>query len=285
MAQVLTTLSNVLILASMYILVALGFAFLFNMLGILNLAHGAVYMVGGYIGYALISSVGINPWAAIVISTGLMSLFGVVLERYCFRPFTGDFNRIVMVGVAINVVLQTAVNALLGTKMQALPALVDGYLRLGTFRISYQRITIFVIGAVLLLAVMMFVQRTKQGQQMLAISQDIEGAALSGINVHRVSALACAVGSGLAALAGCLMGSYLMLGPYMGDIMLIKALVLVILAGIGSIAGIFVTGLVLGGLDAVFPVILNGALSGAIPYMIVVVMLLLRPQGFFGREA
>lgn len=285
MEQVVATIFNVLILSSMYILVALGFAFLFNMLGILNLAHGAVYMVGGYIGFALINSAGVNPWVAILIATLIMAGFGVVLERFCFRPFTGDFNRIVMVGVGINVVLQTAVNALLGTRMQALPSFFDGYLRFGVVSVSYQRITIFLIGAALLVSVSWFVRRTKHGQQMQAISQDIEGAALSGINVHRVSALACAIGSGMAALAGCLMGSYLMLSPYMGDLMLIKALVLVILAGIGSIGGIFVTGLLLGGLDAVAPVIFDGAVADAIPYIVVVVVLLLRPRGFFGREA
>lgn len=285
MEQVVATIFNVLILSSMYILVALGFAFLFNMLGILNLAHGAVYMVGGYIGFALINSAGVNPWVAILIATLIMAGFGVVLERFCFRPFTGDFNRIVMVGVGINVVLQTAVNALLGTRMQALPSFFDGYLRFGVVSVSYQRITIFLIGAALLVSVSWFVRRTKHGQQMQAISQDIEGAALSGINVHRVSALACAIGSGMAALAGCLMGSYLMLSPYMGDLMLIKALVLVILAGIGSIGGIFVTGLLLGGLDAVAPVIFDGAVADAIPYVVVVVVLLLRPRGFFGREA
>jgi branched-chain amino acid transport system permease protein len=285
MEQVVATIFNILILSSMYILVALGFSFLFNMLGILNIAHGAVYMVGGYVGYALISSAGVNPWLSILIATLVLAAFGVVLERCCFRPFTGDFNRIVMVGVGINVVLQTAVNALLGTKMQALPALFDGYLRYGMVSISYQRISIFLIGAALLAAVFWFVSRTKRGQQMQAISQDIEGAALSGIKVHRVSALACALGSGMAALAGCLMGSYLMLSPYMGDLMLIKALVLVILAGIGSIGGIFVTGLLLGGLDAVAPVIFSGAIADAIPYVVVVVVLLLKPRGFFGREA
>jgi branched-chain amino acid transport system permease protein len=285
MEQVIATIFNVLILSSMYILVALGFAFLFNMLGILNLAHGAIYMVGGYIGYALITSVGINPWLAIVVATLIMAGVGVLLERYCFRPFTGDFNRIVMVGVAINIVLQTAVNAMLGTEMQALPALFSGYLRFGMVSVSYQRISIFIIGAAMLVLVFWFVKRTKRGQQMQAISQDIEGAALSGINVHRVSALACALGSGLAALAGCLMGSYLMLSPYMGDLMLIKALVLVILAGIGSVGGIFVTGLLLGTLDAVAPVVFSGAVADAIPYVVVVVVLLVRPRGFFGREA
>jgi branched-chain amino acid transport system permease protein len=120
---------------------------------------------------------------------------------------------------------------------------------------------------------------------MQAISQNLEGASLQGINVHRVSTLACAVGCALAAVAGCMMGAYSGLGPFMGDAMLVKALMLVILAGVGSLGGIFLTGLVLGGLNAVVPVLTSGATSDAIAVAIVVVLLLLKPKGFFGHEA
>jgi branched-chain amino acid transport system permease protein len=97
MELAVATVTNLLILASMYILVALGFAFLFNMLGILNFAHGVIYMLGGYIGLALISALGINQWAALIISAVIIGAFGIFLERFCFRPFIGNFNRIVMI--------------------------------------------------------------------------------------------------------------------------------------------------------------------------------------------
>jgi branched-chain amino acid transport system permease protein len=268
----------------MYILVALGFAFLFNMLRILNLAHGAIYMVGGYVGLSFIMILGFNQWIALLLTVLIIAAFGVFLERFCFRPFVGDFNRIVMVCVAIAVILQTAVNIIAGTKTLALPPFAEGVLRAGTFSVSYERIVTFAIGAALLGLVIWFVNRTKWGQQMQAIAQDTEGAYLQGINVHRISALACFIGCGLAALAGCMMGAYLRLGPYMGDLMLIKALILVIMAGVGSISGILVTGLVLGALDAALPVLVPGAGSDAITVGIVVVILLIRPQGFFGYE-
>jgi branched-chain amino acid transport system permease protein len=284
MELIVATSTNFLILSAMYILVALGFAFLFNMLRILNLAHGAIYMVGGYVGLAFIVLLGVNQWIALLLTTVIIAAFGVFLERFCFRPFVGDFNRVVMVCVAIAVVLQTAVNIIAGTKTLALPPFVEGVLRAGTFSVSYERITTFAIGAALLGLVIWFVNRTKWGQQMQAIAQDMEGAFLQGINVHRISALACFIGCGLAALAGCLMGAYLRLGPYMGDLMLIKALILVILAGIGSVSGILITGLVLGALDAVLPVLVGGAGSDAIAVAIVVILLLIRPRGFFGYE-
>lgn len=285
MEQVLATLTNVLILSSMYILVALGFAFLFNMLGILNLAHGAIYMVGGYIGFALIMALGFNQWVALLLTTLIVAAFGVFLEKFCFRPFVGDFNRTVMICVAITVILQTSVNIIAGTKILALPPFVGGVFRTGLISVSYERIVTFAIGAVLLGVIIWFVNRTRWGQQMLAISQDIEGASLQGINIHRVSALACALGCGLAAIAGCLMGAFLGLVPFMGDLMLIKVLMLVIVAGVGSIGGILITGFMVGSLNAVLPVLLSGAVSDAIAVAIVVVLLLFRPQGFFGHEA
>jgi len=279
-----TTITNILILSSMYILVALGFAFLFNMLGILNLAHGAIYMIGGYLGFLFVSALGFNPWVALLLSTVIIAAFGLFLERFCFRPFVKDMNRLIMVCIAIAVILQTTVNIIAGTKTASIPAFAEGVLRVGSFSVSYERIITFVIGAALLGATIWFVNRTKWGQQMQAISQDMDGAFLQGIKVHHVSAIATVIGCGLAAVAGCLIGAYLNLWPFMGDFMLVKVLILVILAGIGSFVGIIITGLVLGGLDSVLPLVMSGAASEAITVVIVVVLLLIRPKGFFGRE-
>jgi branched-chain amino acid transport system permease protein len=278
------TVTNLLILSSMYIVVALGFAFLFNMLGIPNLAHGAIYMIGGYIGLALISAMGINQWVALILTAMVVGAFGVFLERFCFRRFVGDFNRIVMICVAIIVILQTSVNIIAGTQILSLPPFAVGILRVGPVSVSYERIVTFAIGAALLGIVIWFVNGTKWGKQMQAISQDKEASFLQGINVHRVSALACFIGCALAAIAGCLIGAYLNLGPFMGDFMLVKVLILAILAGAGSISGIFIAGLILGTLDSALPVLISGAASDAIAVGIVVVLLFIRPQGFFGHE-
>jgi len=285
MELIVATVTNLLILSSMYILVALGFAFLFNMLGIPNFAHGAIYMLGGYIGLALISAAGINQWAALIIAAVVIGAFGVFLERFCFRPFVGDFNRIIMVCVAVIVILQTSVNIIVGTQIVSLPPFAEGVLSIGLVSVSYERIATFAVGAFLLGMVIWFVNRTKWGQQMQAISQDIEGAFLQGIKVHRISALASFIGCALAAIAGCMIGAYLSLGPFMGDFMLVKVLILAILSGVGSISGIFIAGLVLGALDSILPLFISGAASDAVAVGIVVVLLLIRPQGFFGHEA
>ena len=285
MAQIVATISNVLILSSMYILVALGFAFLFNMLGLLNLAHGAIYMIGAYIAFILVAGLGLSLWVAMVLATLVVALLGIFLEKVCFRPFVGDFNRSVMICVALTVLFQTIVNIMAGAKSLALPPIAQGVLRVGPVSSNYERIVTFAIGAVLLVAFVVFVNKTKWGQQMQAIAQNTDGASLQGISVHKISALASALGCGLAALAGCLMGALLGIGPFMGDSMLVKALMLVILAGVGSVGGIFLAGLLMGALNAVLPLVTNGAASEAAAVAVVVILLLIRPKGFFGHEA
>jgi len=278
------TLVNTLILASVYILVSLGFAFLFNMLGILNLAHGAIYMVAGYLGYSFIVGLGINHWIGMLLSTIIVAGLGVFLEKFCFRPFASDFNRIVMICVVITVVLTTTVNILIGTKQLAIPTFLGGVFRTGLFSVNWDRIVAFTIGAIILVGITLFVNRTRWGLQMQAISQNMEAASLQGINIQRISAIACALGFGLAAIAGCLMGTLYNLSPFMGQVTLVKILMVVILAGAGSFGGIFIVGLILGGLYGVLPVLLPGAVSDAIAVTIFMVILLFRPQGFFGHE-
>lgn len=268
----------------MYILAALGFAFIFSMLGILNIAHGGIYMVGGYLAFFLITKLGIYPWAGLLLVGVILAGLGVLIERFCFRPFVGDFNKIIMVGVSITVIIKTIVNIMLGTKTLTVTPLIKGVIGIDSFSVSSERILTLIIGGILLGIIAWFVNRARWGKQMQAIAQNIDGARLQGINVNSISAIACALGLGLAAIAGCLMGMLLSLSSSMGDLMLIKVLIVVILAGVGSVSGIFITGLVLGAMDAVFPVITNGIVGNAIAVAIVIIILLIKPRGFFGRE-
>jgi branched-chain amino acid transport system permease protein len=128
------------------------------------------------------------------------------------------------------------------------------------------------------------VNRTALGRQMEAVSQDRLGALLQGININRVSAIICAVGCALAAVAGCLMGAYQGLSATMGDTMNLRILMLVMLAGAGSMNGIMITGIVMGFLDSLFPVLIQGNAASAAAIAIVVVLLLAKPKGFFGHE-
>jgi branched-chain amino acid transport system permease protein len=273
-----------LMLAAVYILVSLGFAFLFNMLGIFNVAHGSIYMAAGYVGYLFIGTLGLNQWISLIVVVILFAIIGLFLERFCFRPFIGDFNRQIMIGVAIIAILETSVNILIGSQMYIIPTFVKGTLKAGAYSVNWDRISAFGLGGFLLILIILFVNRTRWGQQMQAITQNMEGAALQGINIHRISAIVSALGCALAAIAGILMGSLYTLDPFMGDSTLIKILILVILAGVGSFKGVIFMGLLLGALYATLPLLIQGAASDAVAVVIILAILLVRPQGFFGRE-
>ncbi|MBN1367459.1 MAG: branched-chain amino acid ABC transporter permease [Dehalococcoidales bacterium] len=276
---------NTLVLSSMYILVALGFALLVSIVNILNLAHGVIYMLGGYICYLFIGSLGLNNWLALGITIIAMAILGIFVERYAFRRFTGDFERSLVICIAITLIIQTTVNIIAGTKNMAIPTFIEGNLHLGSVTVSWERLIIFVIGIGFLLVLIWLVNWTKLGRQMRAIAQNITGAKLQGINIFRISAFACALGFAFAGIAGSLMGSYLSLSPYMGDTMLTKVLIIVMVAGFGSTGGILITGFILGALDAFLPLWVSGAGSTGIVLAVIIIILLFRPQGFFGHEA
>jgi branched-chain amino acid transport system permease protein len=278
------TITNMLVLAAVYILVSLGFAFLFNMLGIFNIAHGSIYMAAGYLAYLFIGAIGLNQWIGLVIVVVLFAGFGLFLEKFCFRPFIGDFNRQIMIGVAIIAILETSVNILIGSQMYIIPTFVEGTLEAGAYSVAWDRIAAFGLGGVLLALVILFVNRSRWGQQMQAITRNIEGAALQGINIHMISAIVSSLGCALAAIAGILMGSLYTLNPFMGDGTLVKILILIILAGVGSFKGVIYMGLLLGALYATLPLLIQGAASDAVAVIIILVILLIRPQGFFGHE-
>lgn len=284
LAQLISSmLINALVLSSIYVLVALGFAFLFSIMGILNFAHGVIYMAGAYLCYKL-TITGINQWLAMLIAVIVVGLFGIILERFFFRPFFGDLNRTIIVCIGIITVLQNGVAISEGYSVSKLPAFVQGMLRVGIFSVSAERIVTFSIAICLLVLLLLFVGRTRTGQQMQAIAQNKEGAVLQGISIHRISALACIIACGLAAVAGSLMGGLLSLTPYMGDSIMTKLLQVLVLGGVGSIRGILFAGLIIGVFDATLPVFVTSAAGDAITILVTILILLFRPQGLFGRE-
>ena len=187
---------NAFLISAMYIVVALGFAFLMNVMGFINFSHGAIYMVAGYLCYQLAVVYGLNLWVSLLISVIIISAFGIFLERYCFRYATGNLDRMIIITIAIILILQNGINVTVGAYVRSLPSFAPGILKILTFSFATDKLLTLVIGGVLLAVIIWFTRRTKYGLQMQAVSQNLEGAALQGINVHRVSAIACAMACG-----------------------------------------------------------------------------------------
>ena len=275
---------NTLVLASMYILASLGFAFIFNMLGTVNLAHGAFYMLAAYITYYLCAKAGLNNWLAMAISAAALAGLGILMERVVFRPFYTQFSRVVMISVALMTMLQQTATILSGSQTLSIDCYATGITDLGVVIVSNEKLVTFGVGLVLLIVTLIIVYKTKLGMEMEAVAQDRMGASLQGIPINRVSALVCALGFALAAISGSMMGAYQQLSPYMGDTMNIRILMLVMLAGAGSMNGIIATGAIMALFDSVFPVLFQSYTASALSCSAIVVLLLIRPKGFFGHE-
>jgi branched-chain amino acid transport system permease protein len=282
--MVVQTVINVVLLSVVYILMGIGFAFILNLLGIFNLAHGAIFMASSYGCYLLVVRAELPGFVAFPLTVLVAAAFGVFVERFLFRPMKADFNRTMMVCIALSTILVTTFNLFLGTKVLAIPSFIEGTTGIGPYRVQTDRILAFGIGVAILVAIILFVDRSRWGAQMQAVTQNREGAALQGIRFSRVAMIAVSVGFGLAAIAGVFMGSLYNLTPFMGDITLIKVLMLVILAGVGSFNGIFYVGALLGVLYGALPVVLSGAVVDAFASILVLALLVIRPQGFFGHE-
>ncbi|MGB6065488.1 MAG: branched-chain amino acid ABC transporter permease [Desulfomonilaceae bacterium] len=284
MEGVIGTIVDALMLSSIYILVSVGFALVLSIIGILNFAHGALYMIGGYVCYWLSVQCGLNQWLSLLLSALALGLAGLFLERFCFRPLAGDPNRTIIMAIALILVLETTINVLAGGVTRTISPFVPGILKAGAISVSLERVATMIMGGGLLLGLTLFIEKTKTGQQMLAVSQDPEGAILQGIRIHRVSALAVAMSCALAAVAGSFMGAIFDLKPFMGGPMLVKAIQVVVLSGVGSIGGVLAGGLIIGTIDTVLPLFAGGAVTQAVGLGIIIVLLLLKPQGLFGRE-
>jgi branched-chain amino acid transport system permease protein len=284
MSMIFPSTVNGLVLSAVYILVALGFGLQLSIMGIFNFAHGAVYMIGAYVTYGLSVALGLNPWVSLLLSVILVGASGLFLEKFCFRPFKEKPTRMIVMAIALTMILETGVEVTLGGVTRALPGFIPGIFKAGSIRVDNERVLTFVLGAVLLAVLTYLIQKTQLGQQMLAVAQDAEGAALQGIDIHRTAATATVIACATAALSGSLMATIFSMSPFMGDDILLRAIQVVILGGIGSIGGILAGGLIMGFLNAFLPVFTQAAIGDTITILIVMMILLIRPKGLFGYE-
>lgn len=267
-----------------YILVALGLTLVLSIMGIVQMSHGEIYMFGAYGVYFLFASLGLNFVLAMIISTLVVGGFGIVLERFCFRPFRAEPDRAMIIAIGLILVLQNIALVVAGGTPRSYVSPFAGILHFGGVSLSLERLTIVIIGSGLLVALYLFIRMTKTGQAMLSISQDREGAALQGIDINRISAIAMFLGCGLAAIAGSLVGGLFGITPTMGGFALMKGIAVIILGGLGSIPGAVVGGLIIGLIDGVMPVLTTAHIAGATGFGVIILILLFRPQGIWGHE-
>ncbi len=282
---IVQSIANGLMAGGIYILIALGLTLILSITGIVMLAHGEIYMIGAYVTYFFAVILRLNFFFAIVASMIIVGVLGIVIERFLFRRVRHDPDRALILAISLIIGLQTVVVLMSGTSSTlSIPSPIQGVVAFAGLRLSWERVITIIVSVILVTALLLFIHRTKMGQAMLAISQDSEAAALQGVKINPVYSTAMFLGFALAAAAGALVGAIFSLTPHMGSLAITKGIAVIILGGLGSIWGVIIGGLILGLLDGIIPAILSVQLADIIGFIVIIVILLVRPQGLLGHE-
>jgi branched-chain amino acid transport system permease protein len=271
-----------------YILLATGLNLIFGVMKIVNFAHGEFLMIGAYITATIFLLTGFNPYAIILVSMLALVGIGAVVERLCFRPILGTskLNEIFL-SIGLIYIFTNSAAMIWGDEWQSIKSPYAGIsVPIGSLNVPLDYIIIIITTSAILCGLYVFLKKTKTGREMRATSQNRKGAMLVGINVERMDILSFGIGCALAAAAGTLwVVSGQVFNPYMGSIPAVKAFAIIILGGLGSIPGAIIGGLIYGIAENGAAYFLGGVWKDAISFIILIVVLVLKPTGLFGEES
>ncbi len=272
---------------AIYALIALGYTMVYGIAKMLNFAHGDVIMVGAYTLFVTMGTMGLPAYLGVILSIVFCAVLGVVLEKIAYKPLRGSSPLAVLItAIGVSYFLQSLALLIFGSQQQKVESVVSlPSVYLGAVELSGESIVTLGTTILIMIALTLFIKKTKTGRAMLAVSEDRGAAQLMGINVNRTISITFAIGSGLAAVAGALfVSSYGFVGPYTGSLPGIKAFVAAVLGGIGSIPGAMLGGILLGIIESFSKAYISTQLSDAIVFGVLILVLLVRPSGLLGRK-
>jgi branched-chain amino acid transport system permease protein len=279
-----TNLFNGLVYGALLIVMCSGLALIYGLRRVVNFAHGSLYMLGAYLGYTI--AMYSNFWVALVAAPAVMLVLGVLLDRYGFRLLQDrDPLSVVLVTFGLLLVLEDLVQTVWGKSNLSLPApaALSGSVEILGAVVPAYRIAVIVVGAAVALGLSLWMRYSRIGLFVRAASTDPVTTAMQGVNTDAVSAGVVGLGTALAGLAGVVAAPFLSLSPAMSADVIIDSFVVVVIGGLGSLAGAFIAALVLGQVQALGAVYLPD-LSAVLPFILMIAILIWRPSGFAGSR-
>lgn len=275
---------NGLVLGSIYALIALGLTMLYGILGLVNWAHGEIYMLGAFAGYYFIAVQGVPFYLGLLLATLTMAAVGVMLERLVFRPLQDKPHMNMIIGtLGLSTFLLNGAIVVWSSDPKKFPVVYSQVISLGRVSITLQRALVFLVTAVVITALAVMIRKTRIGQAMRACSQDMEVAALMGVEVRTVAMITSAISAALAAIAGTLVGPIFLVYPQMSIQAVSKAFAVVIMGGLGNVEGAILGGFVLGLAESLTAGFLSSFFKEIVSFLILILVLIFRPSGLFGR--
>ena len=285
----LSYLINGISLGSIYAIIALGYTMVYGIARMLNFAHGDIIMVGGFVVFTIVSTLGLSPWLGLLVAVAICTVLGIVIEKVAYCPLRGASSLAVLItAIGVSYLLQNVALLIFGSNARQFTSIINlPNLKLADGRLTISAVTIVTIITciVIMVGLTAFINKTKIGQAMLAVSEDTGAATLMGINVNKTISITFAIGSALAAIAGALLCSaYPSLTPYTGSMPGIKAFVAAVFGGIGSIPGALIGGVILGVIENLTKAYISSQLSDAVVFSALIIVLLVRPTGILGKK-
>ncbi len=271
--------------SAIYAMLAVGFTLIFGVARILNLAHGSFYALGAYGAYVLTSIFKLPLLVAAPLVVVAVALFGMLVERVLIRPMRKSQLAVLMISLAIALVVEQALFLIFGSEYRNVPSFIDQKFHIGGVDVAGQRILSLFVAIASIGGLYLFIQRTRLGSAILAISQDPDAAQYMGIPSDRIFGVVMALSAGLAALAGIMAGPFLSVQPSMHLLPIVKAFAIVVVGGLGSIPGSIVAALMLGYAETLVAYGISTAWTEIVSVAATLLMLVLRPAGFFGKRA
>ncbi|MCE2859047.1 MAG: branched-chain amino acid ABC transporter permease [Oxalobacteraceae bacterium] len=270
--------------SAIYAMLAVGFTLIFGVARVLNLAHGSFYALGAYGAYVLTSVVGLPLWLAAILSVVGVAVFGVLVEKILIRPLRYSQLGVLMITLAIALVVEQTLFLTFGSEYRNVPAFVDTKINLGGVDVAGQRLLTLVVAGVSIAILYLFIQRTRLGSAILAISQDADAAKYMGIPSDRIFSLVMAMSAALAAMAGILAGPFLSVQPSMHLLPIVKAFAIVVVGGLGSIPGSILAAFMLGYAETIVAYQISTSWTEIVSVLATLLMLVIRPAGIFGKR-
>ena len=281
----LNNLINGISLGSIYAVIALGYTLVYGIAKMLNFAHGDVIMVGGYVIFTCMTTWGLNSWLSIVLAVIACTLLGIVIEKVAYKPLRQATSLAVLItAIGVSYFLQNIALLIFGEKPVNFTSVVNvPSIKLfdGQIVISGETSVAIIVSILIVVGLSLFINKTKSGRAMLAVSEDRGAAQLMGVNINRTISLTFAIGSGLAAIAGALLCSaYPTLQNTTGAMPGIKAFVAAVFGGIGSIPG----GILIGVIEILGRAYISPQLADAIVFAVLILVLIIKPTGILGKK-
>ena len=271
--------------SAIYAMLAVGFTLIFGVARVLNLAHGSFYALGAYGTYLFTSQFKLPLLPAALLSIALVAVFGIAIERVFIRPMRSSQLAVLMITLAVALVVEQALFLTFGSEYRNVPAFVDAKFTIGGVDVGGARLLALGVSVVVIAALWLFIQRTRLGSAILAISQDPVAAEYMGIPSDRIFAIVMGISAALAATAGILAGPFLTVQPTMWLLPIVKAFAIVVVGGLGSIPGSILAALMLGYAETIVGYTISSAWTEIVSVLATLLMLIFRPAGFFGRRA